>query len=147
MVKMRTSSKDRVRQEGVSVVELLAVLAVLSIAAGSAAGFVRAASPTIVLKSTRAMLENDLKAARNTALAKGIQLSAQIDSTGYRFSERQISRAWPKGVTAFDEATQEIEIIFFDDGSSNGGVVTLSKGQQEAQIIINAITGRVHAPS
>ncbi|MEL7491936.1 MAG: GspH/FimT family pseudopilin [Pseudomonadota bacterium] len=147
MVKMRTLSKDKVLQKGVSLVELLAVLAILSMAAASAASLVRATSPTMVLKSTRAMLENDLKAARNTALAKGIQLSVQIDSTGYRFSERQVSRAWPKGVTVIDEATQAIEVIFFEDGSSNGGVVTLSKGQQEAQVIINAISGRVHAPS
>jgi|GEM_PF-3118419 len=144
---MRILSNDKPSQRGVSLVELLAVLAILSISAASASALVRGASPGMDVRSARTMLESDLKFARNKALMRGASVSVHINERGYEGVDGAVEKSWPKGLDALVGDNANGAIVFYSDGSSSGGVVSLSKGKSDASVSIDAMTGRVHGSS
>lgn len=130
-------------QNGMSLVELLVVLAILSLSAASAVGLIRNTSPSLALKSVQGSLINDLKAERQKALANGIISSISFNQEGYEIKRTNSQKKWPRGITLEAEIGNSTTLIFFEDGSSNGLSFKLNKNTHSTLIFVNPLSGAV----
>jgi len=130
-------------QNGMSLVELLVVLAILSLSAASAVGLIRNTSPSLALKSVQGSLINDLKAERQKALANGIISSISFNQEGYEIKRTNSQKKWPRGITLEAEIGNSTTLIFFEDGSSNGLSFKLNKNTHSMLIFVNPLSGAV----
>jgi general secretion pathway protein H len=140
-----TSATDRRGESGFTLVELLAVLAILAIAAGLFSFRVQAGFGT---SQFRAFLTDTASAIRETR-------SAAILGAGERVFEIDVRRrtlgqtALPPGVEISAEVAEKetgggtAAIRFFKDGSSTGGTLTFAWKERKAAIDVNWLTGNV----
>ena len=140
------------REAGFALIEILCVLAII----GMLAAIIL---PAIPRQTSRAKLEGYavetavlLKADRNSALRRQIQVTTEVDAAARSIRSGVTGRAirWPDDVSvnttlasrcADRNASRSID--FFPSGMSCGGVITLARPGMQFEVRVNWLTGGV----
>jgi general secretion pathway protein H len=138
------------RQNGFTLMELLAVLVVLAVVMGAAAtriGFGRASD---TLQSTAYEIAARCRAARTAAIRDGGDRTVEIDLANRRVHAggKSVSIPGTIAIRADISAAEQLSpsvagIRFHANGSSSGGMLTLEAGSRAYAVRVNWFTGRV----
>jgi general secretion pathway protein H len=142
----------RSRQDGFTLVEILAVLVVLAIVGAVAAASLSARRGGDVLQATAYELASRYRAARAAAIRHAASRTVVID-----MARRQVSAGVdiaplriPDTVSVTSQmsaseqrAPKSAGIRFLPNGASTGGKVRLETGRQAYEVRVNWLTGRV----
>ena len=140
------------RIRGVSLLELLVVLAIMALIAGLVLPTFGSGASTSELRSSARQLAAGLRAARSEAVSQRRETFLVLDLEGRRFKVDHNPREYalpPRiGIKLFtaqhdiiDEKTGSIR--FFPDGGSNGGRITVASGERKFDVDVDWLTGRV----
>ena len=143
---------NRNAEAGFTLFELLAVLAIVSFIAGAIAVYMRTGTKTASLRSIAVETAARLRETRALAINQGssrvvlIDIGRRIISTDNRKKPLKIANGIKIAVTAAagEQRTSRVSgIRFLPNGSSTGGTVRFSRGQQAFEVRVNWLTGRV----
>jgi general secretion pathway protein H len=150
---MRTERPEcRKRDQGFTLVELLAVLVVLAIAAGLVAAQFGSRRSADALQTAAHELASRLRAARTAAIRQASTRSVVIDVAGRRVTAgpdiAPLTIAETISIASQTSASERrgaasIGIRFFPNGASTGGKIRLETGRQAYEVRVNWLTGRV----
>ena len=156
---IRTSiTKKRRTSGGFTLVELLVVLVVIALIAALAAPRFRGPLTGAGLRRTADELTAALRGARSWSRDYGGPAALMLDLENRRFArvtpDGRIDwlGSWPEdlhiAISTAEEAIapdkRRAQIVFFPDGTSLGGRITLVRGENRISITIDWLTGRVH---
>ena len=143
-------SRHRIR--GFTLLELLVVLAVISLIIGLAAPRFSGALPGAQVKSAALGLAAALRAARSHAIGGNQEavLTLNVESRRYSMTGENKTHHLPDDLEValatarselYDDGTGGFR--FFPDGSSTGGRITLTGDNREYQIDVDWLTGKI----
>jgi len=139
------------RAHGFTLLEMLAVILLIGIAAAAVSFSVTQGLASARINAASSELAGALRATRAQAIVKGQQQNFDIDtrSNSYRNLKQQ-NVPLPKGLqlsvtSAKDDQPNDHtgRIRFFPDGSSTGGRITLTSGKREWHVNVSWLTGEV----
>jgi general secretion pathway protein H len=135
--------------------ELVVVMALLALALTIAVPSLRAPAGAVRLEPLAALVSADLRRAHAAAMTRGSPVAFAVDPArhGYRLEglDRAVALPAAAGLTVAGDsrslkAAAAGRIVFFPDGTSTGGRVTLSDGGGRAVAIgVKWLTGAVEA--
>lgn len=137
---------------GLSLLEMLVVLAILAAAAAITVPNLRSPTAAIETQLMARDLASHLRAARVAAIGRGQAVTVRFDAEKrqYRADDGTRIVSWPprlelKLTTArLDTRDAEHPVIrFFADGSSSGGSIDLAGDDRKARITVDWLTGTV----
>ncbi len=140
------------RAAGVSLLELLIVLAIMGFVAALAIPMLGSGPSGTELRSTARQLASGLRLARSEAVALRRETFLLLDVAERRFKVGSDPRehALPRGVelklfTAQKDLVDDKvgSIRFYPDGGSNGGRITVGTGERKYEVDVDWLTGRV----
>jgi general secretion pathway protein H len=137
---------------GMSLIELLVVLMLMSLIAAMAVPFLSGGVSGTELKGAAREVAAGLRFARSDAVAsrRETRLVLDLEQRTFRIDRDARVHALPKQVdlklfTAqrdlVDEKTGAIR--FYPDGGSNGGRITIAAGERKYEVDVDWLTGRV----
>lgn len=129
-------------EAGITLVELLVALAVMSLAAGMVFSAGARLLPGIELRQACDTLITDLKRARLEASLSGEPVVVAPTGDGYRIEAIGIERVLPSG-TRIDWPAETARIQFMPDWGSTGGKIRIVKGKRVASIFVDPLLGQV----
>lgn len=141
----------RVRTRGFTLLEMLAVIILIGIAAAAVSISVAHGLASARINSAAGELAAALRATRMQAIVHGEQRVFEVNTRDatYRGADRRDVRL-PKGLelsvtsAASDQSGGDMaRIRFFPDGSSTGGRITLRSGQREWHVNVSWLTGAI----
>jgi general secretion pathway protein H len=147
----RTIDAQERAQSGFTLLELLVVLIILSIALSVTVSFVGKANLGDDLKLASRKVIAAARQARLAAISENREVLFEIDSKSRTLGADDFVRksSLPdsiniKAVTAKSEQTtpSRAGVRFFPDGGSTGGRVTLSDGNRKISVMIDWLSGR-----
>ena len=139
-------------QLGVTLLELLIVIALMAVIASLALPMLGGGLSTSELRASARQLASGLRLARSEAVSERREAFLVLDVAGKRFKvdrDAQVhtlpSRVELKLFTAQNDLVNESvgSIRFFPDGGSNGGRITVASGARKFDIDVDWLTGRV----
>ncbi len=137
---------------GFTLLELLVVLAIMTLAITLVAPLVSSAMPGVAIKSAARELTAGLRLARSRAIAQNREIVFRLDVQGRRYTVgmRGKVRELPDDIdisflTARSEQFSDsaANVRFFPDGGSTGGRIRLSHGKREFTVLVDWLTGRI----
>ena len=140
------------RQAGVTLLELLIVIALMGIVAALVVPMFGGPVSTSELRATARQLAAGLRLARSEAVSERRETFLVVDVAGKRFKVDREARehALPAKVelklfTAQNDLVSENvgSIRFYPDGGSNGGRITVASGARKFDVDVDWLTGRV----
>ena len=140
------------RQGGVTLLELLIVIALMGIIAALVVPMFGGPMSTSELRATARQLAAGLRLARSEAVSERRETFLVVDVAGKRFKIEREARehALPSKVdlklfTAQNDLVSENvgSIRFYPDGGSNGGRITVASGARKFDVDVDWLTGRV----
>lgn len=144
------SSRKPCREAGFTLLELIAVLAIIAIAASA---FVYSSTRSVATAEFRSLLvrmQAGLIESRTDAIKGARQVEVIVDAANRRLDFSGRTLQLPKGVdldAKLAESTRTADgayaIIFFPDGTSSGGSLNLSFRGRIFQLRVNWLTGSV----
>jgi general secretion pathway protein H len=146
------SSERPVKQRGVTLLELLIVIALMAVVAGIVIPMFGGPVPTSELRASARQLAAGLRLARSEAVSERRETFLLLDVAGKRFKvdrDAQVhalpSRIELKLFTAQNDLVSDTvgSIRFFPDGGSNGGRITVAAGSRKFDVDVDWLTGRV----
>lgn len=140
---------DSDSEQGLTIVELLTVLALTAVIASMAGSRLPGLMNTIRLDTVSHTLLRDLHFARSSARSTGDRHIVLISDEGYeiRREGRMIRKTrFPKGV-ALESVVATRVIWFASQGRSSGGYVRLRAGRALAQVVVPAASGLAYLAS
>ncbi len=144
--------QSRLKVAGFTLVELMVVLAVISLILVFAVPALFPKGSYTEVKTGAGALAATLRRTRSAAVNQNRDLAVTVDVEGRRFTSGADGRAhaWPEDLdvqlfTAQRElATGSVgRIRFFADGSATGGRVTLSRSGRSIHVSVDGLTGGV----
>jgi general secretion pathway protein H len=139
-------------QRGFTLVELLAVLAILAVIVAALPGLVPGSRPTVELKAAARELALGLRQTRSLAIAGNrpeifaVDVRAGRYTVGAEGSPRRLPGRLELALhTAADDLVDDAvgAIRFFPDGSSTGGRIALAGGGRALDVVVDWLTGRI----
>jgi general secretion pathway protein H len=149
---LRSSILDPHPSRGITLLELLIVLAIMAIVASVVMPMFGAPVSTSELRATAREIAAGLRLAQSEAVSQRRQTFLVLDVAGKRFKvdndphEHKLpSKIELKLFTAQNDLVNESvgSIRFFPDGGSNGGRITVAAGERKFDVDIDWLTGRV----
>jgi general secretion pathway protein H len=140
------------RARGVTLLELLVVLAIMALATTLVMPMLGPGVSTTDLRASARQLASGMRLARSEAMASRQDTFVTIDLEGRRFRVGADPRSHPlpkdieiKLFTAQKDLVDDKvgAIRFYADGGSNGGRVTLAAGERKFEVDVDWLTGRV----
>jgi general secretion pathway protein H len=139
------------RPHGFSLIELLAVLAVMGFALVLIVGYKAPWSRSLGLEGTAAELASGLRLARSQAIADNRPVAFALDLAGHRYrvggeAPRRLPPELSIALLTVDGEQRSAtlgDIRFNPDGSSTGGRITLADGTRHVAVGVDWLTGRV----
>ncbi|HEX6137160.1 MAG TPA: GspH/FimT family protein [Casimicrobiaceae bacterium] len=137
---------------GVTLLELLIVLALIALVTGFAIPMFGGPVSTTELRASARQLAAGLRLARSEAVSERRETFLVLDVAGKRFKvdrdpkEHALpSRIELKLFTAQNDLVDDKvgSIRFFPDGGSNGGRITVASGKRKFDVDVDWLTGRV----
>ncbi len=158
MMATADTMQERQASGGFTLVELLVVLVVIALIAALAAPRFSGPLTGGGLRRTADELTAALRGARAWSRGHGAPAALLLDLENRRFArvapEGRIHwlGSWPEDLhIAISTAEESIssdkrraQIVFFPDGTSLGGRITLARGENHISITVDWLTGRVH---
>lgn len=144
-------SPSRRATRGFTLLEILAVIILIGIAAAAVSISVTHGLASARINAAAGELAASLRATRTQAIVHGEQRVFQLDMRAdiYRGADQRDVRL-PKGLDlSVTSATNDqtggdiARIRFFPDGSSTGGRITLRSGQREWHVNVSWLTGAI----
>jgi general secretion pathway protein H len=147
---MTWQPKRNAQQGGFTLIEVLAVMAVLGLALGVVASRGPARPARLDLRATADLLAGDLRDARGRAIAANRPVRVMVDAGSHRWiaangrthdipPQMAVSLAGLAGPVS----GPQLVILFVPDGSSSGGAVTFILGPRQARVAASWLSGRV----
>lgn len=129
---------------GFTLLELLAVLAIMVLLAGAWPLAGPRLFPKQQLRNESQKLIAALRSARMTARLSGSPQAIALLRGGGAYRVNTESHELPAGITASlrGDTAQSPEIKFYADGSSTGGVIDLKLASRSASIAVGSLSGR-----
>lgn len=140
-------------EAGFTLFELLIVLAISSLAIGALLTLAFGSRPAVEVRAAQSTVAATLRDARAQAinLNRAVNVNLDVDNLEIAVEGSEpFAFAGPGLVVAFTTARRltasagEGALVFFPDGSSTGGRVTLRRDGAKATLDIDWLTGRVH---
>jgi general secretion pathway protein H len=140
------------RQRGLTLIEILVVLALMAIIAGIALPMFAGGVSNVELKGAAREVAAGLRYARSEAVAgkRETVVVYDLERRVFRVDRDPREHALPRGIEMkLFGALADIDndrigsIHFFPDGGSNGGRVTVAVGERKFDVDIDWLTGRV----
>ena len=139
------------KTRGFTLLEMLAVILLIGIAAAAVSVSVTQGLASARINAASSELVAALRATRAQAIVKGAQQNFDVDMrTDTYLNLKQQPVALPKGLrlsmtSAKDDQPNDHtgRIRFFPDGSSTGGLITLTSGKREWHVNVSWLTGEV----
>lgn len=147
---MQRCQKPNAKDAGFTLLELVAVLAIIALAVAVAWPAAERSRSSNAMRRATINLAAALKNARSAALASNKETGLTLDLANYRFSAdgMMAAHALPRNVRlsyAVPAVAQTADgaamIRFRPDGSSSGGTIRLSVPRQSAKITVDWMTG------
>ena len=133
-------------EAGFTLIELLVVLAIIGLLIAAVPLLLQSALPgTRSLAAARA-LAGDLRAVRGAAIAQGATTALRFDAVrqAYQIEPGEHRRALANGVPfTLPGAKPSGQVVFYADGSSNGGQILVGEAGHRHRVSIGWLTGRV----
>ena len=157
----REGLRGRQGERGYTLLEMLIVLAIFSLVIGVAVPSLRSSSATMDVKQAEAVLISAFREARARAVATnrraGVTLDLETNSLSFdsagatsRANTELLGEGLQIEMTtarALIAGESEAAILFFPDGTSSGGRVTLQSGGAMSVVEVDWMTGQVRAIS
>ncbi|CAN2533660.1 hypothetical+protein [Methylocapsa aurea] len=142
-------TRGAMRRRGFSLLEMLAVLAIVALLGGMASQVARRPSPRLRVESATRSLCAGLRATRMRAIATASEQALTIDLRRKAFFSPAIATTALPEDAAIELAVSARErtepsrgaISFFPDGGSSGGGLTIGLSGAHAEIAVNWLTG------
>lgn len=137
---------------GFTLLELLVSLVIASLALTLVGPRLASVVPGVQLKTETNKVAALLKHARSRAIAEGNIIGVYLKKSEESSSLRQTNSArtyrWPESIRLEVEYKTRFRdkpngVYFYPDGSSSGGLLTLSDGDRRFRIRVNWLTGGV----
>jgi prepilin-type N-terminal cleavage/methylation domain-containing protein len=135
------------RQAGLTLIELVAVVALMATVAMGGARAISTTVPSVRLAAAARTMAQNLRQTRAASLAEGIPLDAVFDAATATWSERTLTgairrvTALPPGV-AYGTLPVQPRVRFSPTGTAENKTIPLTTGAATRQIIVNQ-RGRV----
>ena len=142
------------RSAGFTLIEVLAVLVIISLTAAAISTMVRSPSSSAQVKTAALLAASRLRDLRSGAMTSGIEGVSVIDvehrtmDFGNGNSPLIFSKGITIDVTAADReklSPSRAGIRFYPNGSSTGGAIDMKSGGSAYEVRVNWLTGRVSA--
>ena len=136
---------DRGRQGGFTLIELMVVLAILSLVIAMTVPFLTGRTAAGALPAATEEIRAALRAARSAAIAEGRTVAFRADPAGGYWLDRQ---HYPLAASAGPNSPLRIAITgsagiaFFASGGSSGGRIRIEAVGNWRDIDVDAVTGR-----
>lgn len=134
-------------EAGFTLIEVLAVLAILGLVAGLVAARGPQRSAALDLRAAAAQVAGAMRLARTQAIAGNTPVAVQLDPAAHALRVGAAApRRLPPGLAVSVISVAEPgrpSITFAPDGSSTGGRVELAAGARRMQVGVDWLTGRV----
>jgi general secretion pathway protein H len=151
---MRVSGRSRSQrgEAGFTLLELLAVVAIIAVVTGAFMLRPGSGRPAAELAAISGAVASVLRSARAEAMAAGGERVVLLDTAARRVAveggRRAVAIAPDIALTATGAASEQrgagqVSVRFFANGSSTGGALKLQRGQHVHEVRINWLSGRV----
>ena len=137
---------------GFTLVELLVVLAIMTMMLVIAAPYAATALPGVSLTRAAHDVAAGLRTARSLAISRNRETAFRLDLAARRFTvddgraARTLDGALDITLVTARAAVEDDDvgaIVFYPDGSSTGGRVTLALDERDYHVDVDWLTGRV----
>lgn len=142
----------RDRDAGFTLIEVMAVIAILAVVIGVVIVRIPASRGTAELASLSHTIASELRNARADAMSAGSERTVVFDTSAHKVLSEQRGRTIEIAPDITLHATaaaserrsgSQVAIRFFANGSSTGGALKLERGQKAHEVRINWLSGRV----
>lgn len=138
------------RTQGFTLLEMLVVIMIMAMVM-TIAGVNGRGNGKLDIETTGRILQSDLRYIRSMALVANTDTSITIDVANmkYRSQDGLISRTIPQGmdvvltVNEGDVKGKKGTILFYPDGSSSGGKISLIKSDRKLDVVTSWLNGSV----
>lgn len=138
------------RTRGFTLLEMLAVLLLIGIAAAAVSISVTQGLASARVRAASSEMAGALRAARAEAIVRGQEQTFDVDTQANTYRATKQDLHLPKGLQVSITSAKEDQpnnhtgrIRFFPDGSSTGGRITLHSGKREWHVNVSWLTGQV----
>lgn len=138
-------------QRGFTLFELLVVLAIIGLVVALVPGFMLRSQPRLDVTVAARAIADGLRQARSEAVVhnRSQVFALDVDERVFRSGDRPPVRIDDEIAVSFRTARSEVledgvgQIRFFPDGSSTGGLISVSHGPWQAEVRSDWLTGLV----
>ena len=149
-----TPDRPTPADSGFTLLELLVVLAIVSMTIAAATISIRGSGGAVRLQPLAVLVAADLKLARANAISQNRPVEVAFDAVkhAYQVQGSRLAVTLPSSIgfqlvtpMEFRRNADGAHLIFFADGSSTGGRLTLSDSRLAITLMIDWLTGAVTA--